>query len=549
MYKGKFDQKTRKSSVSVEDIVAQRNAAPAKKKAAPAPAAEEPEILRPKKAVPQEAAPAAQEAPVQEAPAKLEAPVKKQPAPEAPETPEKKKKGPRLGGVIFYTFYFMFILLFFAGVFLGLQWLKGWLVDYENAQPTVKAQQVYDQVFADPDWAALYNAAGVEDSKFVGAEEFVAYMETKVGNSKLTYQETSAGLSKGRKYLVYLGSEKVASFTLTGGENMAITEIPDWKLGTVELFFERTGSVRIQKLQGHIAKVNGVELDDSYTIQIATTKAEDYLPEGAKGVFTCIQEVTGLMGTPTVEVFDEKGNPMEVLYDEESGMYVEQTEANTMTEEQKELALDAVETYALWMIEEITDRAKIAKYFDPASDTYDSIIAMLGKLFVQDFSSYEFVNVSVSDYCRYSDTLYSLHVSQTLNVTRTNGTIKEFPIDCTLFFHEKSAGKWLVYEMTMEDVTEPVGKVRLTFKDGDNVLYSDYVPTSPTTLDTPVVSVPDGKVFSGWVRESVDAEGNTTWTVMFTPDENGKVTLSPGTKLEPMVLFPLFEAASAAEGE
>ena len=44
MYKGKFDQKNRGSSVSVEEIVAQRNAAPKRKR--PAPPMEEPEILR-----------------------------------------------------------------------------------------------------------------------------------------------------------------------------------------------------------------------------------------------------------------------------------------------------------------------------------------------------------------------------------------------------------------------------------------------------------------------------------------------------------------------
>ena len=547
MYKGKFDQKIKKSSVNIEDIVAQRNSAPVKKKpAAPIPE-EEPDILHKpakKAAVPVEEAPAKKETPKKEAPRK-QAPAKKQPAPQEPEAPEKKRKGPRLGGVIFYTFYFMFILLFFAALLLGLKWLQGWLVDYENAQPTVKAQQVYDQVFADPDWAALYNAAGVEDTKFVGMEEFVAHMEAKVGSSELTYQETSAGLSGGKKYLVYLGEEKVASFTLTGGENAtSVTDIPEWKLGTVELFFERSGSVRIQKQNGHTVEVNGVALDDSYTIQIATTKAEEYLPSGTTGVYTCIQEVTGLMGTPTIAIYDENGTGMEVIYDEEKGLYIEQTESNTMTEDQRELALEAVETYSLWMIEKVTDRAKIAKYFDPSSDTYDSIIGMLGKLFVQDFSKYEFVNESVTDYCRYSDTLYSVHVSLTLNVTRTNGTIKEFPVDCTLFYQLNEKGKWLVYEMTMEDVTEPVGKVRLTFMDGDTVLYSDFVQTNASSLTTPVISVPEGKVFSGWVREDVDEDGNTTWTVVFTPDENGHVTLSNNSQLEPMTLFALFENAS-----
>ena len=35
-------------------------------------------------------------------------------------------------------------------------------------------------------------------------------------------------------------------------------------------------------------------------------------------------------------------------------------------------------------------------------------------------------------------------------------------------------------------------------------------------------------------------------TIMFQPDENGKVTIPSGTTLEPMTLRPLFEDASSA---
>ncbi len=550
MYKGKFDQKSKQTSASVEEILAQRNAAPAKRKAAPAPApADEPEILRPRKSAPPKAAPIPQEAPQNPEPAPM--PAAAQTA-EAEGTPKAKqpKKAPRVGGAIFYTLYVMFILLFLAATFLGLSWLRDWLVDYEMAQPTVKAQQVYDQIFADPDWAALYDAAGIEDSSFVDIHQYAAYMEQKVGSAKLTYQETSAGLSGGRKYLVYLGEEKVAGFTLTGGETaINITDIPNWKLGAVELYFDRDNSVRLQKLSGHTAKINGVALDDSYTIQIATTKAEDYLPEGTTGVFSCIQEVTGLMGTPTVEIFDENGQPMEVVYDAQQNLYIEQTQANTMTQEQEKLAVKAIEAYSLWMIEQLTDRSKLAQYFDPSSDTYRSIVGISDQLVIQNYNDHEFTEAVVSDYCRYSDKLYSLHITQTMNIIRIDNSIKEFPIDCTLFFHEKSEGKWLVYEMVMEDVTEPVGKVRLTFKNGDNVLYSDFVKTNATSLVIPVVSAPEGKVFSGWVREDVDEKGNTTWNLVFTPDANGNVSLPDGSSLEPMTLLPLFEDAPAVEGE
>ncbi len=518
MYKGKFDQSNRQSSLSVEELLAQRNSASqaAAKKA--------------------EKAPVKKAAPAQEAPRK-QAPVKKQPE-AAP-----KKKGPRMGGVIFYTFYFMFILLFFVAVFIGLNWLRGWLTDYEAAQPTVKAEEVFQKVFADPDWAALYDAAGITDSEYEGREEYVAYMESRVADQALSYMETSAGLSDNRKYFVNLGSEKIASFTLVpGNEITSVTDIPNWKLGDVEVFYERSGSVRVQKMENHVACVNGVPLTDDHTIQIATTKADEYLPAGTQGFRTCIQELTGLLGSPEITVFDEKGQPMEVIYDEETGMYVEQTEANTMTSEQREVALNAVKTYALWMIEEVTNRAKIAQYFDPSSDPYNTIVK-LGVLWMQDHNGYEFTNESVTNYARYSDDLFSAKVSLTLNVTRKDGSVKETPVVQTLFFEKQAKGNWLCFQMVAEDVSQPVGKVRLTFMDGETVVHSQLYDTDVKELVTPMLSIPDGKVFSGWVLEEEGEDGSTTLTVVFTPDELGNVKLPNGSALVPMTLHALFEDA------
>ena len=546
MYQGKFDNKHKKTDVDVHELLNQRNSAPEKKKkaapaAAPAPAPE------------QTAAPVKKQqkaaAPVEVA--KVPEKKRKKPAPaEVVSAPPLKaeKKGPRMGGVIFYTFYFMFILLFFVASFLGLKWLQGWLADYEAAQPTIKCEQVFEELFADPDWAALYDMAGSEGSLFEGRDAYVSYMEAKVGDAELTYLETSAGLSQDKKYVVQLGEEKVATFTLEG-EQEFITDIPDWQLGKVELFLTRDNSVRIQKMDGHTAYVNGVALDDSYTIQIASTSAEDFLPIGLTGVRMCTQEVTGLMAAPTVTVVDAAGNSKEVTYDEATNTYVEMTESNTISDEHRELALEAVKTYCKWMIEEITNRGTVAKYFDSSSDVYKNIVSVAGQLWMQDHNGYKFVNDNVTDYAMYGDSIFSVRVSTSLMVTRTDGSVKEYAFDQSLFFNKKDSGKWLCYEMTNVDVSQPRGEVRLTFMEGDEVLTTGFYDTDASDLTAPVLSAPEGKVFAGWVLKGTDEAGRTTLTLMFQPDSEGKVTLPEGTTLEPMVLHAYFQDASAAEAE
>lgn len=536
MYQGKFDSKNKRTTVDVSELVAQRNGAPSQEQPQRQPVRENPPRTNP----------ARTQQPTRQQNVRQSQPTRQPSGKRPPVTqtvPEKHRKGPRLGGVIFYTLYFMFILVFFVATFFGLQWLQGWLADYQAAQPTTKSQEVFDQLFSHPDWGALYDAAGIEDTPYEGKDQFVAYMENKVGDSQLTFKETSAGLSGDKKYFVLLGDEKIASFTLSG-QTAAITDIPDWELGGVELFFDRSETFYIQNVDGHTVEVNGVPLDDSHVIQIATTAAAERLPIGVTGTSTCTQEISDLMAVPTVTIFDKSGKSMEVSYDAETHTFTEQTEANTISDSEREAALNAAKTNCLFMIEKAS-KADIAKYFDTSSDVY-SVIVNLGNLWVQDNNGYRFTKEEVSDYARYSDDLFSAHVVLNLNVTRKDGTTKDFGYDQTLFFRKQDTGKWLVYDATNADVNAPVGKVRLTFMNGDTVLSSEFVKTDATELDTPLVSAPEGKVFIGWYR--IDKYDNgTTYTMAFDPDENGHVTIPNGTTLEPMTLYALFETPSGTD--
>ena len=202
------------------------------------------------------------------------------------------------------------------------------------------------------------------------------------------------------------------------------------------------------------------------------------------------------------------------------------------------MAIKAVETYALFMIEKATAQ-QVAKYFDSSTSTYNTIVKS-EVWWTQRNNGAAFSDEKVSAYCRYSDELFSVRVSTVLNVTRTDGTIKQYPVDTTLFFKRKGTG-WIVYDMTNEDVTRPVGEVRLTFMNGEEVLTTGFVANDATSLTTPILSAPEGKKFAGWVRESYDENGTKTLTIMFVPDESGNVTLSAGSILEPMTLYALFE--------
>lgn len=452
----------------------------------------------------------------------------------------KPRRGPQLNDVIFYTIFLLCIFLFYTATYFGLLELRDWLIRYEMAQPTTKSQEVFDTLFSNPDWDSLYDTANVQGAAYESKEAFIEYMENRVGETVLTYVETSTGLSNDKKYIVRLGNEKIATFTLVNhNQSASQTEIADWQFGSLEFFVQYNESYYVKKLDGHTVYVNNSPLDDRFTIRISTTNAEDYLPEGVAGVRVCTQQISGLAGKPKVRIVDAAGNEMSVVYDESSHTFSEQSDVNSISNTERDLAIDAVKTYALYMIKRATE-GDIAKYFLRGSDAYNAITDT-ERGFVQDAASRKFVNEAVTNYCRYSDNLFSVRVSVTLNQYRASGSVKESTIEQSLFFEKQANGKWMCYAMTAVDVFQPIEKVLLTFMNDDVVLDSDFYDSEINTLTCPVVSAPEGKVFSGWIIEKTDEHGQTVMNLMFQPDEKGVVSIPAGATLDPMTLYPYFE--------
>ena len=74
-------------------------------------------------------------------------------------------------------------------------------------------------------------------------------------------------------------------------QNPTAAELSDWQLDTISLNTVYAKSVRVQTEKGHKVSINGVALEDDHIIQISTTLAGNYLPEGVHGPTTCIYQL------------------------------------------------------------------------------------------------------------------------------------------------------------------------------------------------------------------------------------------------------------------
>jgi hypothetical protein len=296
-------------------------------------------------------------------------------------------------------------------------------------------------------------------------------------------------------------------------------------------------SYDIVTLPGCTVTVNGKVLDETHIIRTVSTAAEEYLPTGFHGYQLLTYRVSGLMSAPEVAVTDAAGQSVEVTFDKAKSTYTQvMPESPSISNDEYKVVLSAAKAYSEFMIAGSYD---LTKYFDTKSEIYKTITG--GMIIRQKYASYKFLEETISDYYQYSDDLFSAKINLVTEVTRKDGTVKEFEVDSTFIF-DKSSGKWMVHDMVNLNIQEQITQVRLTFKDAEGKeIRSEFVNADTRGLTTPTIIAPEGKVFVGWYEETTDAQGNIELTPRFTPDANGNVTVVE--TLEPMVLVPQFKEA------
>lgn len=455
-----------------------------------------------------------------------------QPGKPAPKKEPRENRGPRRHTIVFYSIYLVCIVAFFFGLSVLMGELDKFLVKYEASQPDVKSQETFERLFADPDWGEIYDLAKPEGTAYDGKESFVAYMEAKVGQQELNYVETSMGLSQDKKFLVRLGDETVAAYSLS---NVAGTvAIPEWELAGVDVYVSYQEDVTIHSYPGYTVKVNGIALGDDQVIRTTTTHAEDYLPEGLHGARTVSYYLDGLLVAPTVTVTDETGTEMKLHYSEDENAWSHETASTAITDEQSAAFAAASKAYGRFMIADL-GKQSLARYF--TGNSYNAI-TQAELAWMQDFSKYEFGNLKITEFYAYSDTWCSGRVNQILYVTRGNGTVKEYAINST-FFMEKQNGSWMVVEMTNSDVQAGKSEVRLRFMLDGKQLAAQRVESDIQMIESPDVEVPAGKKLV-WCIQTVDGSGKKTLVPKFEVNEFGEILPPSGSELEPMTLHAAF---------
>ncbi|MBQ9929530.1 MAG: hypothetical protein IJO72_01940 [Oscillospiraceae bacterium] len=460
-----------------------------------------------------------------------------------------REKKLQAGARRFYRVYFITIAVVLCLFLLLMIPLHSWLVRFETTQPDHRSQEVFTQLFASQDWGKLYDAAKLADTEFETRDDFITYMQARVSaaaDKEITFYETSAGLSKDHKYVVQLGKDRLATFTLAGtvDEKSGKTE---WSISSLQLDIVSSKSIRIQRLPGYTVLLNGKEVSDAYLVRLISTKAEDYLPEGVHGYVIEELCVDGLMAEPIVEVRNEEGYTVPTVFSVADNCYQLDLPVAEMTDAEKNVILGAAKANALFAIRAV-GTGELSKYFDYTTQIYKDICNT--PTFIQTFASYQFDEsvTEISDFYRYNDDLFSARVTLQLDITRKNGTVKSLEMNTTYIFARNAAGTFMVSNITNVDLQQQLAQVRLDFDCDGTIVDSVMVAADTAIITLPQVTAADGKELLGWATREVAANGQVTMNILFVPDANGTAPVPSGT-LEPMTLYAVFGEEGAVRDD
>ena len=481
------------------------------------------------------------------------APQQNNPAPTPQRRPpqrRRRRKHTTTGTYLFYSIYVIMVLALFIAIAITMGALKNWIPTIiPNDQSADLSKAVFNQYFKDPDWEALYKSTYPDATQ----EEAAAYaekMEAYVGDRKLAFLEYNMSISGDKKnYRVHVDGVGLSTFSLITNDPDSTN--PTWYFDgfAVELFPKEPSntvylSYHIITVPGTTVTVDGQVLTEKDIVRKVTTKAEEYLPKDVDGYGLVEYRVTGLEKEPEVQIKDKSGKVLEMSFDKDTKTYTQNFPAAptiSSADEEYQAVLGAAKVWTEYMIKGGT--AGLKKYYNPNSQAYKNIVS--GEMFRQKFSSYSFHPEEITEYYRYSDTMFSAKIKLDCTVIRqADGYNKLFTVDSTFIF-EYTGGKWMVYDLTNVEIQEQIEEVRLTFKDAEgNVLSDEFVNSSTKFLTTPTVEVPEGKVFDGWYMQSFAEDGQEHMKKMFIPDSNGKVNLSGNKEpLNSMILIPQFTDA------
>jgi len=398
----------------------------------------------------------------------------------------------------FWVIYGTLTLAAVLAIAYGLNLLRGYLTEFESAQPSHPAEAVFQRYFAEGDFRDALALAGFQTGEFETLDHPNAVLKKMAEGKKLTYYSVPAGEGKAAYNVVLISEKKEESekeetktelpdateepqtsptqgFTplshsvTTEEDTLSTPEvvgIPSTKIATfylkqsapsgewgfagyelesMELFLKPEKSISVTLPESSRLLINGKEVPASYVTASRADTFNSFLAEGIPGLNWVTYTVEGLFEDPAlVEGLDRENIPHKLSFSQEKGIWEAALNySQSLQDTYSEFLMAGMKEYAKHIQNDVRFSAVIP-YFDPQSIFYRHIYENLSQ-FVWDHNGYTFRNEFIGEFYAFDENTFCCHVSFDHVLHLRNREDYVDPLDMIIFVH-RVGDKFMIYD-------------------------------------------------------------------------------------------------------
>lgn len=343
----------------------------------------------------------------------------------------------------FYIVYFTIVAVFLIVLISLLGVFRGYLEDYENAQPIHVVERIMKEYFSDNSLEKVIDEFAAEITDEAKKAELSSYLQS-IYTGDFTYNSTSVGEGD-LKYSVSCNGKRVATFSLKESGETSKNGFTIYTLDKITLKMPRVYKYTIEAPSDYVIKIDGKIIGSDNCVESGIpTASSKHMYGDLSGITYNRYEVKSYNSEPEFSAVTPRGNAAEISYDNATGKHtVAICYDHEMSDTLKNYVTEAIEKFAIYMQNDSWFGA-ISKYYDPTSDLYTSI-QTADTWCVIDHDSWSFEDHNISEYYEYSDDVISCRISMThlLHVSYMED-YKDY-IDMTVYLR-KVDGNFLIYD-------------------------------------------------------------------------------------------------------
>lgn len=322
----------------------------------------------------------------------------------------------------FYKIYFSVLAAFGVLLAVLLILLSGWLGNYEKAQPETIVNNIIENYINKNNAYAISEIAPLNVSSYETADKVNSVISSTV-NGKAITASSSASRIEGCDvaYTIKADDQKVLNVYFKKSENSS-NMLAKYEVIGVSLddAFYKTATISLP--ENAIITVNGKELkaEDLKTEELPNIP-EKYKPKKVSG--NSYANLSNLLSEDITIKATLDGTELNVT--KNGSQY---SVANNISEDIKNkisnFAVEASKTYSAYMQED-SSLGAVQKYFATDTDFYTNIRTSL-VIFALDHEGFRFDDVKIHSVHKFSDNLYSCHVTLTQVLIRNGKEYKDY---------------------------------------------------------------------------------------------------------------------------